>query len=534
MSKVNWVAKSCGLYLLWATTAIALPAQTFTTLYSFCAQTNCTDGDAPVATLVQGTDGNLYGTTIMGGTKGIEYGGFGVIFAVGTNGSYATVHDFDRTGGSSPVFPYGALIQAGNGNFYGTTWQGGTYPACENGCGTLFQIALSGSSNLTGTFTTIYNFCPDNSCANGANPMAGLVEAANGYLYGTAGDGGLGEGYGTIYKTTPDGAVTTVYSFCAQGGACLDGSYPTTGLIQVSNEDFYGTTSLGGNGDCPDGGSNFGCGTIFKITPNGKLTTLHSFNLSDGEGPSGLVLARNGEFYGTTYDGGVSPNCPALLIHGCGTVFEITQSGTFTTLYNFCSQGGSACTDGSSPEGLIQGTDGNLYGATALGGSGGGSGDCSVGGNLTLGCGTLYKISPSGSLTTLYNFCTEHEGVTCEDGEYPGGEVIQDTDGAFYGTTQSSGRDDGCCGTVFSLNVGLPPFAKTQPTSGKIGAAVNVLGSDLTGATRVAFNGTAAVFTVVSPSLITTTVPSGATSGKVQVVTPTGTVSSNTPFFVRP
>jgi uncharacterized repeat protein (TIGR03803 family) len=202
-----------------------------------------------------------------------------------------------------------------------------------------------------------------------------------------------------------------------------------------------------------------------------------------------------------------------------GTVFKIAPSGKLTTLYNFCSQ--TNCTDGESPyAGLIQGTDGNLYGTTPIGGANGNV--CGIHGNS---CGTVFKITPSGTMTTLHSF----EGT---DGWALYGGLFQATNGEFYGTTEYGGTIDG--GTVFSLNVGLGQFVETLPTSGKVGATVKILGSFLTGATSVTFNGTAATFTVNSKSEITTTVPTGATTGTVQVISPRlGTLSSNVPFTVK-
>jgi uncharacterized repeat protein (TIGR03803 family) len=170
-----------------------------------------------------------------------------------------------------------------------------------------------------------------------------------------------------------------------------------------------------------------------------------------------------------------------------------------------------------NPEaGLVQATDGNFYGTTVRGGANG---------NL----GTVFKITPSGTLTTLYSFCSQSG---CTDGEGPrrAGPGHQ---WDFYGTTLMAAETSND-GTVFSLSVGLGPFVETQRTSGKVGAVVKILGTDLTGATSVSFNGTAAAFTVVSPSLIAARVPAGATSGTVQVVTPSGTLSSNVPFRVLP
>jgi uncharacterized repeat protein (TIGR03803 family) len=145
----------------------------------------------------------------------------------------------------------------------------------------------------------------------------------------------------------------------------------------------------------------------------------------------------------------------------------------------------------------------------------------------THGGGTVFKITPSGTLTTLYSFCSQSG---CTDGGDPTAALVQDTNGNLYGTTYEGGAHG--YGTVFRLSVGLGPFVKTQPTSGKVGAAIKILGTDLTGATSVTFNGTAAVFKVVSKSLITTTVPSGATTGTVEVTTPKGTLKSNVVFRV--
>jgi uncharacterized repeat protein (TIGR03803 family) len=163
---------------------------------------------------------------------------------------------------------------------------------------------------------------------------------------------------------------------------------------------------------------------------------------------------------------------------------------------------------------LVRATDGNLYGTTVHGGA---NND-----------GTIFKITPGGTLTTLYSFCSQS---ACADGSQPYAGIVQDTNGKFYGTASSGGATND--GAVFSLSVGLHPFVETQPASGKVGTAVNILGTDLTGATRVTFNGISAAFTVVSASEITTAVPAGAATGTVQVITPRGALSSNISFRVR-
>jgi uncharacterized repeat protein (TIGR03803 family) len=232
---------------------------------------------------------------------------------------------------------------------------------------------------------------------------------------------------------------------------------------------------------------------VFKITLTGTLTTLHSFDSTDGDAPRALVQGTDGNFYGTTTQGGAN---------GYGTVFKITPSGKLTTLDSFAPYGFPEAT-------LVLATDGNFYGTTSSGG--------------TEGDGTIFKITPSGKLTTLHTF----DGT---DGAEIAAALVQDTNGTFYGTAPFGGANND--GTVFSLSVGLGPFVETQPTSGKVGAAVKILGTDLTGATSVTFNGTVAVFKVVSASLITTNVPTGATTGTVEVTTPKGTLKSNVVFRV--
>ncbi len=225
--------------------------------------------------------------------------------------------------------------------------------------------------------------------------------------------------------------------------------------------------------------------------------------------PSGLFRASNGDFYGTTGGGGV---------HNWGTIFKITPDGTFTTLYSFCSQSG--CTDGAYPlAGLIQASNGDLYGTTAYGGA---NNTCNTG-STAPGCGTIYKITPGSTLATVYSFCAL---TNCTDGQVPMAGLVQDTNGTLYGTT------GGSLGTVFRLSVGLGPFVETQTTSGKVGAHVKILGNNLAHASKVTFNGTAASFTA-SAQNIQTTVPAGATTGTVQVVTPSATLSSNMSFQVK-
>ena len=311
------------------------------TLYSFCAQPNCADGESPTSNLVQSTTGELYGTTLLGGANVAPRGlsGDGTVFKITQAGKLTTLYRFcaqpECTDGS---LPQAGLIQATNGDLYGTTFNGGV-----NNAGTVFKITPSG------TLTTLYSFCAQPNCTDGRLPDGGLVQASDGHLYGTTQNGGSND-KGTIFKITLTGQLTTVYRFCAETG-CADGQSPRAALVQAINGDFYGTATAGG--------AVTGEGTVFRMTPAGKLTTLHEFcvesGCTDGSVPSGLVLATDGNLYGTTGGGGLCCNR--------GTVFGITPSGVFTTLYSFCAQ--TARDSSRRPMGISTGQrrKGNTLGA---------------------------------------------------------------------------------------------------------------------------------------------------------------------------
>jgi uncharacterized repeat protein (TIGR03803 family) len=329
--------------------------------------------------------------------------------------------------GKDGNLPDASLVQGINGNFYGTALEGGG----NHSNGTVFKITPGGK------LTTLYSFCSQPNCTDGGMPHAALLQATNGNFYGTTSLGGANNNSlcifkhesscGTIFKITPGGKLTTLYSFCSQAN-CVDGYNPSAAVVQAKNGNFYGTTSYGGTGKCtPKCG-----GTAFKITPGGKLTTLYSFcsqsNCADGSASfAPLVQATDGNFYGTTLFGGA--NCAAADFCG-GTVFKITPRGKLTTLYSFCSQ--ANCTDGNDPVALVQATNGNLYGTTFYGGAN--------------NYGTVFEITPAGKLTTLYSFCSQ---VDCTDGEIPV-SLVQATNGNFYGTAGSGGANF-TYGTVFEI-----------------------------------------------------------------------------------
>jgi len=446
------------IFLLFAL-AIVSPAQTFTTLVNFAG----TNGAGPVASLVQGTNGDLYGTTNYGGAPN-----FGTVFAMTLQGQLKSMVTFGESNGANPG---ASLMVYPNGTLYGTTTHGGA-----NKYGTVFRMTPSG------TLTTLYSF----GTGGGGEPIAGLVEAFNGMLYGTASAFGPNRD-GSIFEITPSGTLTTVHDF-----AGADGAYPAAAPVQAPDGLLYGSASAGG--------AYGSSGVIYTLSLSGEFTTLYNFDyaLGGGSGPQGaLVVGTDGNLYGTTKYGGANDY---------GTVFQITPTGALTTLHTF------DYTDGSlPPDALVQGTDGNFYGTTWQGG--------------TNGYGTIFQITPTGTLTTLYDF-DQAVGGSPECG------LMQATDGNFYGTASGGGLYN--YGTVFRLSMGLGPFVKMLPSFSKAGASVTVLGTDLTGATAVTFNGMPAAITGSEPTALTVTVPAGATSGTVQVTTPNGTLSSFPPFLVRP
>lgn len=381
-------------------------AQTLTTLYNF---TGTSDGDNPSGALVQGANGNLYGTTSS------EFGaGYGTAFEITTEGTFTTLYTFcSLLNCADGSYPVSGLTMANDGNFYGVTNDGGTH-----NYGTVFKMTPQG------TLTTLYSFCSQANCTDGYYPGAKLLEGLNGNFYGVTAYGGT-TGYGTIFEVTKSGVLRTLYNFCSQSN-CTDGSIPFGSLVQTKDGTFYGTTASGG------AYGNYQYGTVYRLMPNGKLTTIYSFcslkDCADGYYlTSGLLLASNGKLYGTTAWGG-----PFLSLcnngTGCGTIFEIAPPGKLTTLYNFCSK--PNCADGDLPlAALMQASNGEIYGSTPYGGENGG--------------GTVFQLTLMGKLTTLHNFAYT-------DGSEPLSALMQAADGSLYGTTLAGGSSG--WGTVFRIS----------------------------------------------------------------------------------
>jgi uncharacterized repeat protein (TIGR03803 family) len=468
------------VFVLFATTTITSSAQTFASLESF----HGSEGGFPAyAPLVQGHDGDFYGTTMGGEPHCLHFSGCGTVFKLTPGGKLTTIYSFcAQPNCADGAYPEAALVLASNGNFYGTTWGGGI--AGPGGSGTVFKITPEGK------LTTLYSFCAQFDCPDGNNPVAGLTQATDGNFYGTT-NGGLRD-FGTVFKITSDGTFTTLHAFDN-----IDGHNPYAGLVEGTDGNLYGTT----------------IGTIFKITRTGTLTTLYKAG-GYTEFTGALIQGTDGDFYGTAFSGGAN---------GFGGVFKMTPSGDLTTLYSFCSE--PDCTDGyDAAAGLVQATDGNFYGVTLAGGDP----SCYLGFS---GCGTIFEITPAGTLTTFHSFDKT-------DGTYPYAALYQATNGTLYGSTFQGG-DVTCsqttgCGTIFSLGMGLEPFVSFVRAAGTVGQAVGILGQGFTGTTAVSLNGTPATFAVKSGTFIEATVPAGATTGYVTVTTPSGTLTSNVPFHVIP
>ena len=348
------------------------------------------DGGPPVGALVQAADGNFYGVTQYGGASGM-----GTIFSVNASGQMTIVVSFGQTNGA---YPAAGLMVASDGNMYGTTSSGGA-----NYDGTAFRLGTNG------VLTTLVSF----DYPAGYSPQSRLIQASDGNLYGTTAYGGS-QYDGTVYRLSMSGTLT----YLASLDEATTGYYPN-GLVQGPDGSLYGTAAYGG--------TNYD-GTIFRVTPDGILTTVkHFYYSSSGEYPRGdLILAADGRMYGTTQYGGSSGN---------GTVFAFTTNGVFSTVAAFTS--GSS---GYNPlAGVIQGTDGNLYGVASGGG--------------TYSAGVAFRLPLGGTLTNLYSF----DGT---NGARPQGALFQAADGKLYGVAYAggqgwSGSSSSGNGTTFRLNLGL-------------------------------------------------------------------------------
>ncbi len=386
-----------------ATYSISAEPVVATALYSF---SGIPTGDTyPIVGLIQGTDGNFYGTA-----GGGDYTG-GTVFKMTPEGVETVLHSFG--GGADGYAPRAPLIQSIDGNFYGTTYHGGS--GVTGPYGTIYKISPSGHETVFYDFPHHYI---DGTLVDGLVPQAGLVQDSHGNFYGTTLGGTNANG--TVFKINPAGLEVWLYTFA--GGA--DGAASGAPLVEGRDGNFYGTTNP--TYYSPNS-------TVFKITPDGVETIIHSFDsATDGKGPiAGLIQADDGNFYGTTENGGT---------YGAGTVFKITPDGQETVLHSFGN--GS---DGAYPiASLMQGSDGNLYGTTVYGGAYAPS-------------GTVFKITPEGVETVIYSFAPSGYGYF-PIGEQPQSALIQGSDGNLYGTATFGGASG--LGTIFKLTGAMPGAAK--------------------------------------------------------------------------
>jgi len=435
---------------------VAAQAQTYAVLHNFLETDGCCSMYPSM--MAQGLNGNIYGTTLSGGMH-LK----GNVFKISPAGALVDLYDFNGTDGNGPQ---GGLSIGLDGNFYGTTYQGGS------GHGTIFKITPAGA------FTSLYSFT-DNG--DGAYPRTPPVMAADGNLYGATANG---TAY-ILYKITTGGVFTVMATLVGE-------SYSP--LLLGTDGNLYGTTVYGGT---------YNSGTVFQFsTSTKKIKTLYAFK--NEWSPSGpLVQGTDGALYGTTPNGGTGAS---------GVIYRITTAGTYKVIYNFTTAGTN---DGRIPQtGVVQGSDGFLYGVAWAGGA--------------TGQGTLFKVSTAGTgFTLLHSFGTA-------TGDTPGSALLLHTNGTIYGQTQHGGSHS-AYGTIFSFTNHLKPFVKPLiVVSAKVGASVGLLGQGFNTATAVDFGTTAATYTVSSATHIVAKPAAGSTTAQITVREPSGNLLSPLKFKIVP
>ena len=346
----------------------------------------------PTTRLLQGQDGNFYGTTAGGGRNNNDWSdnSKGTIYRLTPGGSFTLLYSFAGTNGANPS---GDLIQATNGILYGTTTYG-TNPPFDSG--TFFKVTTNG------LLTTLFFF----GGTNGSNPYGQLAPVTNGF-YGTTRNGGS-NGLGTVFKITTNGTFTLLHSFDGTN----DGCYPFSGLTLANDGNFYGMTSSGGNGFTDFSGN----GTVFKMGTNGIFASLVSFDTNYvGSFKSRFTLGTDGQLYGVAGK----------------QIFKMTTNGVLTPLAAFNGTNGNR-----SARGLTLGKDGNFYGITPYHLDG-----------ATLTYGTIYKMTPSGELKTIFYF----NGTNALN---PFGTFTLAKDGNLYGAVSDEPRNvtlDGNAGAIFCM-----------------------------------------------------------------------------------
>jgi len=465
MRNSRLLAFALGLILV----ASVAQAQTYRVVYNFGSNGRGPNDPHYSGIIAQSRGGNFYSTA-----PDIWTNGQGTAFKMTPAGALTVLHSFNGTDGLNT---HSGLTLGTDLYYYGTTPAGGRYSH-----GTLFKMTDQG------VVTTLHHFTGG---ADGGNPGSPPIEGIDGNFYGTTAIGGSPGNNGTIYQVSRSGAFATIHSF---GYASPDGT-TNSALTQGKDGYIYGTTLYGGAN---------GLGTIFRFATSGAYATLYTFDGIHGRNPLGaLVQADDGNFYGATTLGGTAD---------AGIIFKITPNRTFTILHNFTGGGDGMNVVG----GLMQATDGYLYGTNDIGGQGGFIG------------GVLFRISTSGAFAVLHNFFFD-------SGSSPQVTLLQHTNGKIYGDTAVGGVNNGGDGTFFSFDVGLGPFVSFYPAARQVGNTVQFLGQGFIGTSAVSFDGTpASSFQVVADTYMTATVPDGATSGFLTVTTPHGTLKSNKQFLVKP
>jgi uncharacterized repeat protein (TIGR03803 family) len=377
------------------TVTVSCALGTLTILYSFGSST--TDGMGPAASLIEDNAGNFYGTTYAGGTVGV-----GTVFKISADGTESILHSF--AGPPNDVGnPQASLVMDSAGNLYGTTGGGG-----PNNFGIVFKISPDGTESVLHTFAGGPN--------DGASPLAGLIMDSAGNLYGTTSSGGQSafagiHAWGTVFKISPDGTESILHSF---GGTTLnDGGTPHGGVIMDSEGNLYGTTE-----DGTQDANEFGA--VFKISADGTESIVHTFTgLDGGEPQAGLIMDSAGNLYGTTTSGGNAS------VVNSGEVFKISPAGTLSVLHYFLGGITNTITDGGYPRAaVIMDSKGSLYGTTSSGGAN--------------DLGTVFKISADGTETILHSFAGAPS-----DGNASGGSLIMDSVGNLYGTSGGGAYGEG-------------------------------------------------------------------------------------------
>jgi uncharacterized repeat protein (TIGR03803 family) len=558
-------------------------AQPLTPIFTFGAAT--TEGGEPHGALIRAADGQFYGTTSLGGSAACGYSnvtGCGTVYRTALDGSITTLHAFVFAEGIAPA---AGVIQAGDAMFYGTTSLGGS-DTCNGGlgCGTIYRIDGDGNLAVSHVFQG----------SDGSGPTARLVEASDGNFYGTAPQGGPVNSQcdnvscGVVFKLTPAGVFSVVHAFAG----APDGNLPQGGLVQASDGFLYGTTALGGNSHFP-----LSCGAIYRVDLNGSYTVLLRFAIDGSQGCSptgelyeatdgklygtasvggangvgvlfrfspdsttvdvvysfansppsgvfpqaGVTQGSDGAFYGTTLSGGLN-DC---LGQSCGTIFRVTPSGLVTT-YSLTVE------DGCSPiASALLAPDGNFYVPVS---------QCGVVGGF-LGAGTVLRLTPSSTPTTI-SALSPTSGVVGTPITVTGTNFLAATELTFAGpagaapvsapftivsdveihTHVPAGSGPGPIAVITLTDAALsavsfapatPTISRLSPAHGRPGSRVTITGQSLTGATSVRFddNGAFAQFSVLSDAVIQAVVPPGATIGKVGVTTPAGQAVSTQRFL---